>query len=538
MIKELKSLLKTIDQFSETAYVAFRRPTKSETKAELLYHHINEYGETNLNLIIETLGYQKEDDPGFKKLCKSLHSRLTETLIAMDCKRNASIHKELAFKAYKNAFAGIMQLTNMERHSAADYLEKSLSQAIKMELSHLSLLILHKLIEHFGYIHPDTKKYNKYSKLELSIHQNYLEERIAKRCRIQLAKIVATSHKTNRAQLDHLVPKLVKELEDSERPNNSIYFLFDAFAIKAYYYQELLKDPQKTIEIIDSTLVKISDRFAFNKTMKYLLFRSKSQALIELDRYNEALAMIEDIETLQPDGSHNWIKMQWSKFVIMSAEGDYERMYQLTSKMMQHPRVHLHERYYEIWVINEAYVQFLISIGKVKTDDKYPIRSVNLNRFINDIEHLKSDPSGIYSAVIIGEILHYLGDKKIFQIEERLEALKKYVTRHLKNDDSLRHQCFLRMLMKLPEAEYHQERTQRYVKKYYERLINKPRTINTLFFDPEIIPYEVLWDAILELLQNKNLQTLSRKLNTIRRKKLEISKGVGPKNPKGRHVNK
>lgn len=533
MIGELKALMKTIDQFSETAYVAFRRPTKSETKAELLYQHISEYGEKNLNLIIETLGYLDENDPGFKKLCKSLHSRLTETLIAVDCKRNASIHKEMTFKAYKNAFAGIMQLTNMERYSAADYLEKALSQAIKMELSHLSLLILHKLIEHYGYIHPNTKKYNKYSKLEHRIHQNYLEERVAKRYRVQIAKIVATSQKSKRSELDALLPEIVKILEDLERPSNSITFLFDAFTVKVYYYQEHLRNPLKALEIIDSTLEKVEHRFSYHKAMKYLLLRSKSQVMIELDRYGEALTIIEDIESLQPDGSYNWIKMQWSKFVLMSAEGEYQRMYRLTSKMMQHPRVHKHDRYYEIWVINEAYIQFLMSIGKVIAEEKYPIRSVNLNRFINDIEHLKSDPSGIYSAVIIGEILHYLGDKKIFQIEERLEALKKYISRHLKNNDSLRHQCFLRMLMKLPEAEYHQERTQRYVKKYYERLINTPRTINTLFFDPEIIPYEDLWDAILELLRNHKLQTLSRKLKTIRRKKLEKSTGVDPKNQKG-----
>jgi hypothetical protein len=60
------------------------------------------------------------------------------------------------------------------------------------------------------------------------------------------------------------------------------------------------------------------------------------------------------------------------------------------------------------------------------------------------------------------------------------------------------------MLLKLPEAEYHPLRTKRYVAKYEKKLAENPFEISMKEIAIEIIPYEHLWDIIMEIL-NKNL---------------------------------
>jgi uncharacterized protein YdhG (YjbR/CyaY superfamily) len=60
------------------------------------------------------------------------------------------------------------------------------------------------------------------------------------------------------------------------------------------------------------------------------------------------------------------------------------------------------------------------------------------------------------------------------------------------------------MLLKLPEAEYHPLRTERYVTKYKKKLLENPYEVSMKEIAIEIIPYEQLWDITIEIL-NKNL---------------------------------
>jgi len=61
------------------------------------------------------------------------------------------------------------------------------------------------------------------------------------------------------------------------------------------------------------------------------------------------------------------------------------------------------------------------------------------------------------------------------------------------------------MLLKIPEAEYHPLRTERYVAKYTKKLAENPFEVSMKEIAIEIIPYEHLWEIIMEIL-NKNLE--------------------------------
>lgn len=61
------------------------------------------------------------------------------------------------------------------------------------------------------------------------------------------------------------------------------------------------------------------------------------------------------------------------------------------------------------------------------------------------------------------------------------------------------------MLLKLPEAEYHPIRTKRYVAKYERKLLENPFEVSLKELAVEIIPYEELWDIIINIL-NENIK--------------------------------
>ena len=83
-----------------------------------------------------------------------------------------------------------------------------------------------------------------------------------------------------------------------------------------------------------------------------------------------------------------------------------------------------------------------------------------------------------------------------------MDALNQYSYRYLRNDDTLRSNCFVKMILKIPDATYHPERLKRHTKKLYKTLVNTPTDIREQSSNIEIIPYESLWELVLELLQD------------------------------------
>jgi hypothetical protein len=80
---------------------------------------------------------------------------------------------------------------------------------------------------------------------------------------------------------------------------------------------------------------------------------------------------------------------------------------------------------------------------------------------------------------------------------ERIDRLKNYANRQLKKEDYFRSIQFIRLLQQLAKADYRYEALSN-VEKYYDRLVEQPFKYRGLLNEIEIIPYEKLWNMILE----------------------------------------
>ena len=63
---------------------------------------------------------------------------------------------------------------------------------------------------------------------------------------------------------------------------------------------------------------------------------------------------------------------------------------------------------------------------------------------------------------------------------------------------------FLRMLKAVETGDYHPVRVPTHAKKNYELLKKITTPIDVNVFDVEPVPYEILWDIVLEKLQRKS----------------------------------
>ena len=112
------------------------------------------------------------------------------------------------------------------------------------------------------------------------------------------------------------------------------------------------------------------------------------------------------------------------------------------------------------------------------------------------------DKTGINITIIVAQFLLLFTEEKYQKAIDRIETVKQYSHAHLRKDATYRSNCFLKMLVKLVECSYHKEATIRKTKVLYEKLKNHPAEMQRQTNHVEIVPFEVLWEIILNSIDN------------------------------------
>lgn len=166
--------------------------------------------------------------------------------------------------------------------------------------------------------------------------------------------------------------------------------------------------------------------------------------------------------------------------------------------------VRMHKNFHELpecerdrWRIYRAYLLFV-------NDSKLVKWGFDIEKFKENIPEYSKEFQGYNIATIIIQILYYLREGNIKHIDKKIEQLKEYSSIHLDKRHNYRNSIFIRMLETLPEKEYSHQIIQEKGSTYLKKLISTPIPPD-LHQELEIIPYEILWEYIMNILStNKN----------------------------------
>ena len=108
-------------------------------------------------------------------------------------------------------------------------------------------------------------------------------------------------------------------------------------------------------------------------------------------------------------------------------------------------------------------------------------------------------------SLLIFQFIFLLFEKKYNNVIDRVDALNQYAYRYLRVDTNLRSNCFIKMLTKIPKADFHPIRVEAYTKSLHNKLVDTPKIISSQALSIEVIPYENLWELVMDILY-KNLK--------------------------------
>ncbi|MEO1628103.1 MAG: hypothetical protein AAFV25_23340, partial [Bacteroidota bacterium] len=175
--------------------------------------------------------------------------------------------------------------------------------------------------------------------------------------------------------------------------------------------------------------------------------------------------------------------------IIASAANDKRLIREMPASIKEH------------WLLYEAYANLFVRMEKIDPErSPYKLKRFRLSKFLNEVPIFSMEKRRANIPVLIIQILFLLQQKKYSQVVDRMDALNAYCYRYLRKDETFRSNVFIKMLLQIPKANFHREAVTRKTKNLRDRLDNVPLEVARQSAEIEIIPYEDLWEYVLEML--------------------------------------
>lgn len=442
----------------------------------------------------------------YKKLKYRLQKRLVNTIFFIDFNQPSFNEAQKAYYiSYKDLAAAKILLGRGARKAAIQLAERIFFIAKKFEFTDIGLATAQILQGHYGPIMGNNKRYNFYRKYVKEYAEIYHAELFAEDYYNDLA-INYSKSKSTKTEILEIAIQYTKELE--VYTSKYVSYRLNLYAYMVYTFRYLIEnDYKKTLEVCTKAIeIFESKQVSYKGAITNFLLKML-ECHIQLRQYKEGEKVALKCLAIVPSGNANWFHTLELYLLLSLHTKKYQKTFEIYSQAANHRKFkNLKQTSSEYWKIYNAYIEFLIHMDKMNglnASGKLSTAKFKLGKFLNEVPTFSKDKRGVNINILILQILFLLQKKDFGTIIDRMEALEAYCYRHLRKDDTFRSNCFLKMLLLLPKAGFHRGRIEHRSKSYLEKLKAVPLEQANQSGQIEIIPYETLWEFVVESLDDR-----------------------------------
>lgn len=500
----LAVLAQTVNKNKVKNIQVIRNNPNSMSKMDVFYRALAEGKYESEEEAAEDLYSAGPDHGAYRKLKERVEERLVNTLFFIDLNQpNFTEYQRAYYSCYKAATATKILLGKHARSPAIKLAEKTLKYAMKFELTDIILLLAKVLRLHYGTIVGNKKKFEHYNKIVLQYTSLFNAELLAEEYYTQVVVNFVSSTAT-KPEVINLSKEFSAELKTLTSKAKSYRFNLLYFSLNAIRF-ELANNYSNTIEVCKEALVFFEQKkhLATNNAKFNFLLKILS-AQIYLKQFDELESSIDQCISLVPAGSVNWYMVYDWFMIYLFHSRQFDRAASVYKDVEKDSKFKSqYKRISENWIIHEAFLQYFKLINKIKSEDQNVKQKFRISKFLNEVPTFSKDKRGTNITIIILQILFLLQQKKYGVIINRMESLRTYSYRYLRQDNTFRSNCFIKMLLCLPASSFHKKAVLRKADKYWKKLQSVPLEKANQSSDLEIVPYEMLWEFVLEGLDEK-----------------------------------
>ncbi|MEZ5004265.1 MAG: hypothetical protein R2730_14640 [Chitinophagales bacterium] len=371
------------------------------------------------------------------------------------------------------------------------------------------LIQYYSLIGNVKSLQQERTNYYKYKKIADSEAQCQLIYYVS------IVEFIKSSSVSQHA-IDQLKQGIVDiEVEVAKHP--TAINIFNQQMLKFNYY-ETIYDWENLLEECDKAYKELSRHKYYNKTKNHLITFKKLVACLNLKRFNEGVKLFDKSKSAYAEGSTNWFVIRRYGELLAIHSDDRELAYSIynesnslrVAKFMNKPTQ-------EFWSTIRAYLHFLIQVHNEEhlVEHDAAFKKFRLYKFLNEVPIYSKDKSGNNVALLIIQYMFLLIDGDYESIIQKMDSLKVYRSRYLKEDMYKRAYTFIGMLIKVEKDSFVYKKAKKSCAKEYNLLQHhtssdqekNPEGTSSHWpiQESEIIPYEKLWYYILKILEYNDL---------------------------------
>jgi hypothetical protein len=504
-MKDLQMLVQLLSGVKVSKMNIIGTEGESGTKVQQLYDAILEGEITD-----DTEGAQRFFPDGanslkyFSKLKRSLKNRLLNTLFFIDVDKPQFTEYQKASQVCNRNLAIVKLLYSYgQRNLGVAIAHKTFKKAVYFDFTEIALMLSKELRVYYSTITGEKEKARLFSEYVDKYLKIYTAELEADKFYSDLMVNYIFS-KANKPELKCIAVKYCDRIDELSQEVDSYRFRFMYYLIFILRY-EIENDYRSTLILCEQALEYfLNQKHIGVKNVLFNLYLKMIACNIQLQQFEEAKRNVSMCLDLAQEGGYNWYITQELHFLLMLRSYNYQNAYKIYINVFGQPNFNAQQKaILERWKINEAFVHFLTLKGKIVVERGTLKNNFRINKFLNEVPKLSQDKRGTNITLLVLQVLFLLEKERYEDIFERIEPLRMYSSRHLRKDDTFRGNCFIKMLMQLPAGRFHKEAVKRKAAPYLKKLHSVPLDVAKQTAELEIIPYEELWEYVMESLENK-----------------------------------
>jgi hypothetical protein len=225
--------------------------------------------------------------------------------------------------------------------------------------------------------------------------------------------------------------------------------------------------------------------------------------LTMLGQYVEALQLNTEVVQAEIEGSRNWFLHLDNQMLVSLKATNYQFAYEAAAKLYSNKNfAAMPESIKESWTLLAAYLILADRNQPINLDIQLEkVLNFRLNKFLNQVPNYSKDKKGLNVPILIAQFLFLLQAKEFDEAHNKLIALRKYRVKHFNTEDGYyRTQLFIRMLCSVAGTSFTKTVFLKKTSDMIKTVAQIPKGHPDQHFKIEIIPYEVLWQWVLNCL--------------------------------------
>jgi hypothetical protein len=431
----------------------------------------------------------------FEMLKTRAKEHLVNMIFQLDTqKKFKSSYDRAYYKCCKNLMAGVILLLQNKQKIGLNHLNLANRVAEKHHLTDLQVVSLRQL-RYYASFSLSVKKFK-----DINLKLKHL-------LNIQLAElkceefdqeliIDTASSITQSTQFSEKAGNYYKNVKEifTKHPTHSIRLSMVRIGLR---YYDSIKKYQNVISLANGYIEYLNHNpHLLQRVRLGEMNLHKLNASLQLRDYKQGTKIAEECGSLFNPGSLNWLVYLETYFMLCLQTGEYSKALSIYKDVITHPAFNTYPSgRKEQWRLYEAYLNYAHT-GSITNAKKF-----NVFKFVNEVPLYSKDKAGYNISILVAQIILLLKVADYDKIISRNESLKLYISRHVKRENSPRTYYFLKMLLVMIKYDFNPDKTKKIAQKFFDRMQEKG--VNSEIEEMEIIPYDILWSQVLNMLEKQ-----------------------------------